>query len=113
MQEERRKSKRMELDSTLVIKRLDDDSKEEISIVIDDVSKTGVGFHCDTPLMIGTVYESFLQIWTKEVLHAFLEIVIIEKNGDVFQYGAIFIGMPEMDLSRIAVYETVSNMNEE
>ena len=39
MQEERRKSKRMELDSTLVIKRLDDDSKEEISIVIDDVSK--------------------------------------------------------------------------
>ena len=79
MQEERRKSKRMELDSTLVIKRLDDGSEEEISIVIDDVSKTGVGFHCDTPLMIGTVYESFLQIWTKEVLHAFLEIVRIEK----------------------------------
>ena len=113
MQEERRKSKRMELDSTLVIKRLDDDSKEEISIVIDDVSKTGVGFHCDIPLMIGTVYESFLQIWTKEVLHAFLEIVRIEKKGDVFQYGAIFIGMPEMDLSRISVYETVTNLNEE
>ena len=113
MQGERRKSKRMELDSTLVMKRLDDGSQEEISIVIDDVSKTGVGFHCDTPLMIGTVYESYLQIWTKEVLHAFLEIVRIEKKGDMFQYGAIFIGMPEMDLSRIAVYETVTDMNQE
>ena len=112
MQEERRKSKRMQLKSTLVIKRLDDSSAEEIAIEIDDVSKTGVGFHCDTPLMIGTVYESYLQIWTKEVLHAFLEIIRIEKVGDVFQYGAIFIGMPEMDLSRISVYETVSDMSE-
>lgn len=112
MQEERRKSRRMELDSTLVIKRLDDGSQEEIAIEIDDVSKTGIGFHCDTPLMIGTVYESYLQIWTKEVLHAFLEIVRIEKQGGVFQYGAIFIGMPEMDLSRITVYETVADMNQ-
>lgn len=108
MQEERRKSKRMELKSTLVIKRLDDGSEEEIAINIDDVSKTGVGFHCDEPLMIGTVYESYLQIWTKEVLHAFLEIVRIEKKDGTFQYGAIFIGMPEMDMSRISVYETVS-----
>ncbi len=113
MPEERRKSKRMELHSTLVMKRLDDGSEEEIAIVIDDVSKTGVGFHCDTPLMIGTVYESYLQIWTKEVLHAFLEIVRIEKREDVFHYGAIFIGMPEMDLSRIAVYEAVSELNQE
>ena len=112
MQEERRKGKRMELNSTLVIKRLDDGSQEEISIVIDDVSKAGIGFHCDTALMIGTVYESFLQIWTKEVLHAFLEIVRIEKKGEGFQYGAMFIGMPEMDLSRIAVYETITDMKQ-
>lgn len=110
MQEERRKSKRMELNSTLVMKRLDDGSEEEIAISIDDVSKTGVGFHCDIPLMIGTVYESYLQIWTKEVLHAFLEIVRIEKKEGTFQYGAIFIGMPEMDMSRIAVYETVTEI---
>lgn len=113
MQGERRKSKRMELNSTLVIKRLDSGSQEEIAIAIDDVSKTGVGFHCDTPLMIGTVYEAYLQIWTKEVLHAFLEIVRIEKKGDMFQYGAIFIGMPEMDISRIAVYETVEEMTQD
>ncbi len=112
MTDERRKSKRMELNSTLVLKRLDGGNEEEISIVIDDVSKSGVGFHCDTPLMIGTVYESYLQIWTKEVLHAFIEIVRIEKNGSEFHYGGIFIGMPEMDLSRIAVYETVTDMNE-
>lgn len=111
--QEKRKSRRIELDSTLIMTRLDDNSKQQISIVVDDVSKTGVGFHCDTPLMIGTVYESFLTIWTKEVLHAFLEIVRIEKRDGDFNYGAIFIGMPEMEASRIEVYDTVTQLIKE
>ena len=87
---ERRKSKRMHMDSTLVIKRLDGGSDEEVNIEISDVSKTGVGFICKTPLLIGTVYESFLTIWTKEVLHAFLQIVRIELKDDMYYYGASF-----------------------
>lgn len=110
---ERRKNERHALDSTIVIKRLDGTSSEEISIEIVDVSKTGVGFNCNTPLTIGAVYESFLQIWTKETLHAFLEIVRIVKENGTFNYGAIFIGMPEMDMSRISVYETVENMTKQ
>lgn len=108
--EERRKNERHLLDSTIVIKRLDGGVSEEISIDIVDVSKTGVGFTCNTPLTIGAVYESYLQIWTKETLHAFLEIVRIVKENGTFNYGAIFIGMPEMDMSRISVYETVDKM---
>ena len=58
--------------------------------------------------MIGSVYESYLTIWTKEVLHAFFEIRRIEKiDEDSYNYGAIFIGMPEMDAARIEVYQTV------
>lgn len=109
--EERRRNKRMELSSNILIKRLDDNSAEEVAITITDVSKTGVGFICKAPLMIGAVYESFLTIWTQEVLHAFLEIVRIEKKDGTFCYGAIFIGMPEMDMSRISVYETIEHMN--
>ncbi len=105
--EERRKSKRSELKSSLIIKRLDQ-SDEQIGIEILDVSKTGVGFNCDQRLMIGSVYESYLTIWTKEVLHAFFEIRRIEKiDEDSYNYGAIFIGMPEMDAARIEVYQTV------
>ena len=105
--EERRKNKRMELQSTLSVKRLDGTEMSDVDIEIIDVSKTGVGFSCNVALEIGAVYESNLRIWTQEVLHAFLEIVRIEKKGNMFVYGAIFIGMPEMDAARIEVYQTV------
>lgn len=109
--DERRKSKRTELKSKLIIKRLDSDEQKEATIDIIDVSKSGVGFTCKEALNIGAVYESYLTIWTQEVLHAFLQIVRIELQGDEYSYGAVFIGMPEMDASRIEVYQTVSENN--
>ena len=107
--EERRKNKRIELQSTLSVKRLDGTTMSDVDIDVIDVSKTGVGFSCNVALEIGAVYESNLRIWTQEVLHAFLEIVRIEKQGNTFVYGAIFIGMPEMDSARIETYETVQD----
>ena len=106
--EERRHALRTSLDSKLVIKRLDGNTSEELSIEITDVSKSGVGFTCSSALEIGAVYESFLTIWTKEVIHAFLQIVRIELKGDLYFYGASFVGMPEMDAARIATYQTVT-----
>lgn len=104
--EERRKSKRTSMQSKLLIKRLDGDEKEDVAIDVVDISKSGIGFTCKEALTIGAVYESFLTIWTKEVLHAFLRIVRIELNDKEFSYGAVFIGMPEMDSSRIEVYQS-------
>lgn len=96
------------MESSLIIKKLDEKgSNKEVSVEITDVSKTGIGFTCDEPLQIGEVYESFLTIWTKEVLHAFLQIVRIEITGDSFSYGALFIGMTEIEAARIEVYQTV------
>lgn len=111
--EERRKNRRIGLESKLMLKRLDqNEPASEVAIDVTDVSKTGVGFVCDTPLEIGAVYESFLAIWTKEVLHAFLEIIRIEKKADdKFEYGAIFIGMSETDAGRIETYGTIEEMN--
>lgn len=107
MAEERRRSKRTSMPSALVIKRLDGQSNKEISINIVDVSKSGMGFLCDESLRIGEVYESFLSIWTKEVIHVFLQVVRVELKGDGYFYGAVFIGMPEMDSARIEVYQTI------
>lgn len=115
MSQERRRNKRMGLSSTLVIKRLDGDGgNRRVTIEILDVSKTGIGFICDSSLQIGEVYESFLTIWTKEVIHAFLQIVRIEMNSEGrYVYGAVFIGMPEMDSARIEVYQTINEAQEE
>ena len=112
--EERRKNHRMNLASRLVMKRLDNPVQgEDVAIEVTDVSKSGVGFTCTEVLTIGAVYESFLTIWTKEVLHAFLEIVRIEKKEDgIFEYGAIFIGMPEMDAARIETYNTMESLKQ-
>lgn len=111
--EERRRNERLDLESKLVIKRLDQGGQDEVTIDVIDVSKTGVGFKCDKPLTIGAVYEAFLTIWTKEVIHAFIEIVRIEKSGQTFVYGGIFVGMPEMDAQRIEVYSTVEQMKDQ
>ena len=106
--DERRKSLRSELSSKLIVKRLDGTSGDEVVIDVLDVSKSGIGFDSNDKLDIGGVYEAFLTIWTKEVIHAFLEIRRIEKVSESrYNYGAIFIGMPEMDSARISVYQTV------
>jgi hypothetical protein len=107
---EKRKNNRLELTSQIIINRLDGLEEEKIKIGIEvmDVSKSGVGFKCTEPLQIGSVYEAYLTIWTKEIIHAFIEIVRIEKINDVFLYGGIFIGMPELDAQRIAIYETIN-----
>ncbi len=104
---EKRKSKRLDLESRLIIKKLgENDSGQEVAIEVSDVSKTGIGFVCTVPLEIGAVYEAYLTIWTKEVIHAFIEIVrIVKEDNDLFRYGGIFIGMPEMDSQRIDIYE--------
>lgn len=110
--EERRRANRRELESKLVLKRLDGGISEEAEISILDVSKSGIGFSCAKLLEIGSVYEAFLRIWTQEVIHAFLEVVRIEKKQNEFCYGAVFIGMPEMDAARIEVFDTVESLKQ-
>ncbi|MBR6478782.1 MAG: PilZ domain-containing protein [Lachnospiraceae bacterium] len=107
--DDRRKSIRTKLASRLIVRRLDEAENQEVEIDIVDVSKDGVGFTADRALKIGAVYEGFLTIWTKEVIHAFLQIVRIELVEDkLYGYGARFVGMPEMEANRIEVYQTVA-----
>lgn len=109
---ERRKSKRTEMESRLIMKRLDGGNAagKEALISIYDVSKSGIGFECAEPLQIGEIYEAYLTIWTKEVLHAFLQIVRIELKKGTYSYGASFVGMPELDAGRIETYQTITDM---
>lgn len=109
--EDRRKSKRLELSFKLFVKNISDINSEEIDVEVFDVSTVGIGFECNEVLTIGGVYEGDITLWTKDVIHAFIEIVRIEKADSTFRYGGMFIGMPEMDLKRIEIYDTVETLN--
>lgn len=108
--EERRKYRRMDLSSHLLIKNMNG-TEENVPIEVVNVSKTGIGFICGNELSSDTIYEAYLTIWMKENIHAFMEIVRIEKlNDKQYSYGAIFIGMSEMDSMRIEVFDTMGKM---
>ena len=111
--EDRRKSKRIDLLGKLIIRPLGKgDNPESVTIDVQDCSRHGLGFVTDKHLTMGDNYEAYLTIWTKEVLHVFIQIVRGEKNDVGFNYGSIFIGMPEAERQRISVYETVEDFGE-
>jgi hypothetical protein len=113
MENERRKGTRLLLDTKLVIRRLDRAGSGDIPIEVIDLSKSGIGFTSSQELEKGVVYECDLRIWTQEVIHAFLQIARSEKKGELFEHGAYFIGMPEMDSARIDVYHLVEKTTKE
>ena len=106
--EERRKGRRLDLTGELIIKEVGG-TEEAVDIKITDASTEGLGFITDKQLTIGDNYDAHLTIWTKEVLHVFVQIVRAEKRDDGFHYGGMFIGMPEDVKMRIKVFETVED----
>lgn len=108
--EDKRKHKRLELSGEILIKELGAAGDgESADIEIHDCSRDGLGFTTDKPLTVGSNYEANLTLWNKDKIHVFIQIVRAEKEGDLFHYGGIFIGMPDTDQMRIQVYETVTD----
>lgn len=107
--QEKRKDKRLELESQIYLKRLaqPEEPAESVDIYLKDVSKSGVGFTCDYDLTIGAVYQCELTLWTKEKIQSFIEVVRVMPREDTNFYGGIFIGMSEMDMKRIEIYFTL------
>lgn len=104
--EEKRRNLRTDLEAELLLKRIDGESGERVTIRILDLSKTGIGFECDRELEQGAIYDCDLTIWTKDVIRAFVQIVRITKCADGNRYGGIFIGMLDQDACRIEVHQT-------
>ena len=105
--DERRRRKRTDLDAHLTIKKLDGTSIVEHGIDVTDVSLTGIGFMCADDLEIGSIYEGTLTIWTKEKIKVFLDIVRRSEKEDGINYGAHFVGMPDLYKRKIGIYQMV------
>lgn len=97
----------MDLATTLLVKRIDNGIDQEVTVDIHDVSKSGIGFTCNEELQIDSVYESYIRIWTQEVIHTLLKVVRKTKQEEGYLYGAIFMGLSEVDAFRISVYDTM------
>ena len=109
---EERRARRIDLESTLVVKRIDDGRDEDITISIQDISKSGIGFICDKELELDAVYDSYITIWTKEVIHTLLKIVRKVEKKDGCLYGAIFMGLSDVDAFRIEVYDMIDQQRQ-
>ena len=83
--EEKRKHKRLELNVDVQLERLDEGGVTTLKYVhvdVTDISRSGLGFNCEKELEKGTYYDTKIQIWTKEIVDAVVEIVRCEKDGD-------------------------------
>lgn len=107
--DERRRRKRTDLDAQLKIKRTDGSSIAEVEIDVTDVSLTGIGFMCAENLELGVIYEGTLTIWTKERIKVFLDVVRRSEKDGFINYGADFVGMPDLYKRKIGVYQTVED----
>ena len=107
--EEKRKHKRLDLYVDVQLERLDEEGVTTLKYVqvdVTDISRSGIGFNAKAKLNIGTYYNTKIQIWTKEVVDAVIEIVRREdEDGKGFHYGAVFIGMTDTDALKIDIYQ--------
>lgn len=106
--EERRRCKRLDLDVSVELERLDQDGITTLKyahVEVQDISKTGMGFHALQELEIGSLYNTRIQIWTKEIIESVVKIVRRDKKGDVYNYGAQFVGMTDTDALKIEIYQ--------
>lgn len=76
--EEKRRHKRLDIDVSVQLERLDEDGVTTLKychVDVTDISRSGIGFNARVPLDIHTYYDTKIQIWTKEVVDAVIEIV--------------------------------------
>lgn len=109
--EERRRNKRLELKVSIQLERINEGDITTIKYVnvnVQDISKSGIGFHCSQALEIGTLYNTKLKIWTNEVIRTIVKIVRCERLDDVYEYGGQFVGMNDADESKIGIYQLVN-----
>ncbi len=113
--EEKRKDRRLDLDVTVELSRIDEEDVTTLRFIhvdITDLSKSGIGFKSKQKLEVGSYYNTKLQIWTKETIDTIIEIVRCHEESDEYYYGASFVGMIEADALKIDIYQIFYEYNE-
>ncbi len=111
---EKRRHKRLDLDVTLELERIDDAGVTTVKyarVEVTDISRSGLGFTSQQELPVGGFYDTKIQIWTKEVVEVIIEIVRCTKLEDgTYKYGCFFVGMPDVDAVKIDIYQIFNDL---
>ncbi len=111
---EKRKHKRLELEVNVELERLDEDgvtTLKYIHVDVTDISRSGMGFRSNRELKVGSYFDTKIQIWTKEVLDAVIEVVRREELGDdTYKYGCTFVGMADTEALKIDIYQLFNDL---
>lgn len=115
--EEKRKHKRLDLSVSIQLERIDQDGVTTVrfsQVTVQDISRSGIGFVTDQFMAVGTYYDTRIQIWTKEVIDAVVEIVREERLPDGRnKYGCVFIGLSDTDALKIDIYQIFNDMQQQ
>ena len=112
--DEKRRNKRLDLDVSVQLERLDEagiTTLKYIHVDVTDISRSGLGFTSEKALEVGTYYDTKIQIWTKEIVDAVVEIVRRDQQEDgIYKYGCVFIGMTDVDALKIDIYQIFNDL---
>ena len=112
--EEKRKHKRLEIDVNVELERLDQDgvtTLKYIHVDVSDISRSGMAFITNKELEIGSYFDTKIQIWTKEIVEAVIEVVRKSDIGDgKYKYGCTFVGMTDTDALKIDIYQIFNDL---
>ena len=110
--EEKRKSRRLDLDVAIELERLDQGDMTTLKLVhvnVTDLSSSGMGFNTTQPLENGALYDTRIKIWTKETIQAVIRIVRSEKaSEEQYHCGATFVGLMSSDALKINIYSMLN-----
>lgn len=115
--EEKRKSKRLEMDAVLklnLLKTKKDTTglpKEEFEVNVLNVSTGGIAFKSKEELRLNTYYDLHLVLWTKSAFDSVIEVVRMENlGGEEILYGCRFIGMKPSQELEIQIYQVLQGI---
>lgn len=116
MGEERRLSKRTNIDVTISLQHLDNgnptgDSGDAVSVNVVDISKTGMAFRSSHKFLLNTYYNTRITLDNKETIQTVIEIIRAESREDSIYYGCRFIGITAEEQFKIDVYQIVTENN--
>ena len=106
--DEKRRDRRLDLDVSIELERLDKGDVATLKLIhvdVTDLSSSGMGFNTSQQLENGALYDTRIKIWTKEVIPAVIRIVRCEKVCEAhYHCGATFVGLMSSDALKINIY---------
>ena len=108
--EEKRAYKRLDIDVKIEIERILEMDTTTITyknVSVVNISRTGLAFRvAGEKFEVGDCFDARIQIWTKETIDTVFKVVRCnELEGDVYEYGCIFVGMTDTDALKIEIYQ--------